>query len=213
MKFYGQFKPPQDQLLYEAYFSSGEFGVFMECGAFDGIYESSCRFFEESLGWTGVNIEPVPMFFEQLRINRPQCYNLHAALSDHAGEGDFSHVVHPHFGAWCTNGSLAHSEAHHQDLVAQGCQFTTYKVPLMTFREVIEKSGIFRLDLFVLDVEGHELQVIDGMVGASVLPRVFCVEHGFVDAQQLDGKLAAMGYRKDRIVHNNLVYLRDSWSL
>jgi FkbM family methyltransferase len=210
MKYYGQFNPPQDQVLFETYFRDGAAGVYMECGAFDGITESSCFFFEESLGWSGINIEPVPFVFERLRVNRPKAYNVHAALSDHAGEAQFSHAIHPIHGAWFGNGSLAHSRSHRKDLDAQGCRYESFNVPLITYREVLRNSGLTRLDLFVLDVEGHELEAIAGMQGADVLPRVFCVEYGMVDLAQLDSTLSALGYRRDRVVHNNMVYLRSA---
>jgi len=74
-KFYGQFKPPQDKLLNDRYFPDVKGGVFLECGAFDGITESSCFLFEESRNWTGYNIEAVTIIFEKLKINRPLSIN------------------------------------------------------------------------------------------------------------------------------------------
>lgn len=210
MRFYGQFTPPQDQVLFDTYFRDSPPGVFMECGAFDGVSESSCLFFEESLGWTGVNIEPVPFVFERLRVNRPKACNIHAALSDHCGEGRFTHAIHPVHGVWFGNGSLSHSRAHREDLDTQGCRFESFNVPLITYREVLRISGLTRLDLFVLDVEGHELEAIAGMDGADALPRVLCVEYGMIDVAVLDSRLTALGYSRDRVVHNNLVYLRSS---
>jgi hypothetical protein len=39
-------------------------------------------------------------------------------------------------------------------------------------------NDIKHVDLFVLDVEGHEEQVIEGMKGCNILPDVFCIEDG-----------------------------------
>ena len=56
-RFYGQFDPPVDRFLFERFFAGSKRpGVFIECGAFDGETESSCKFFEESLGWWGTGI-------------------------------------------------------------------------------------------------------------------------------------------------------------
>jgi FkbM family methyltransferase len=209
MRFYGQFSPPQDQLLYETYFQDQRNGFFMECGAFDGISESSCFFFEESMGWTGVNIEAVPFVYNKLVQNRPKSININAGLSSRSGIASFKHAIHPDHGAWFGNGSLEHSEAHSIDLNNQGCHFITFPIPLITFRDVIRDLEIDHLDLFVLDVEGHELDVIEGMKGSKVLPRVFCIEHGNIDNVALDSLMTNLGYKKDRIIHNNLVYLKD----
>jgi|GEM_PF-4885177 len=53
MKYYGQFHPPLDQLLHERYFGDCRGGVFLECGATDGVMESTCKFVEkfEALGY------------------------------------------------------------------------------------------------------------------------------------------------------------------
>ena len=95
MKFYGQFSPPLDKLLYERYFLNKHSGFFLECGATDGVTESTCKFFEESMKWTGINIEPVPFLFERLIRNRPKAHNLSIALSDRDGKATFTHAVHP----------------------------------------------------------------------------------------------------------------------
>ena len=212
MKFYGQFSPPQDQLLYEAYFKDKRNGVFIECGSFDGVNESSCLFFEESMDWNGVNIEAVPFVYNQLILNRPNSININAGLSSRSGIADFKHAVHPEHGAWFGNGSLAHSEEHTIDLIGQGCHFISFTIPLITYKDVVRDLEMNHLDLFVLDVEGHELDVIAGMTGAQVLPQVFCIEHGNIDNVSLDSLMTNLGYKKDRVIHNNLIYLHNNFA-
>jgi hypothetical protein len=43
-QYYGQFDPPLDRVLHERYFLGRRRGVFVECGAFDGHLECSCKF-------------------------------------------------------------------------------------------------------------------------------------------------------------------------
>jgi hypothetical protein len=72
VQFYGQFETPVDRFIFERYFpDTGIMGTFVECGAFDGLTECSCKFFEETMGWTGHNLEPVLWIFEKLIANRP----------------------------------------------------------------------------------------------------------------------------------------------
>ena len=49
--------------------------------------------------------------------------------------------------------------------------------------------NIKHLDLFVLDVEGHEFEVIDGMVESDIFPDVFVIEHGHRNPQEFVEKL------------------------
>jgi hypothetical protein len=58
----------------------------------------------------------------------------------------------------------------------------------------------------VLDVEGHEPQVIAGMADSPVLPRVLCVEHGHRGVEGTTRLLAPLGYRYDFSSHNNSMY-------
>lgn len=207
LRFYGQGDPPVDQTLYESYFKDTRNGVFVECGAKDGVAQSSCKFFEESMGWSGVNIEPVPFFFEQLCKNRPHSTNLNIALSNQTGVATFTQAIHPKRGWNFGNGSLKHTEEHLRQLKRIRCKFESFEVATMTFRRLIKNTGLSQIDLFVLDVEGHEVEVIKSMKNITVWPRVMCVEHNN-QASVIDNILHSYGYKLDRRVRNNSYYLR-----
>jgi len=207
MKFYGQWDPPVDKFLYDNYFKDKRNGICIECGALDGLLESSCKFFEETMGWTTINVEPVPPLYEMLCNNRPDSINVRAALSGQSGAAEFMHAIHPSLGRRFGNGSLAHTPTHKQSLIKDGCKFEKYDVDLITYPELLEIAEIKELDLFVLDVEGHELQVLDGMHGSKILPKVFCIEHGHL-GQQIDKYLSKLGYRFDKKSHNNSFYVK-----
>jgi FkbM family methyltransferase len=206
MRFYGQWNPPVDQVLFERYFQDRRNGFFIEAGAFDGLIESSCKFFEESLGWRGANLEPTPWNFRLLQQNRPGSLNLQLALSDARGTARFTQAVHPQRGQHFGNGSLGHTPEHLRILEKEGCRFEQFPVPTLTYRDFVAEQGITRVDLMVLDVEGHEPQVIAGMAGCPVLPRVLCVEHGHNGVEGTTRMLAPLGYRYDFSSHNNSMY-------
>lgn len=210
MKYYGQFNPPVDQTLHERYFAdkSGP-GFFIECGAFDGLTECSCLFFEESLGWQGINIEPSPIIYSQLVRNRPQSVNVNIALSDRSGQATFHQVIHPQFGELCTNGSLTHSPDHQALLINSHCTFHEYTVETITWNDLIRLQAVSQVDLFVLDVEGHELSVLRGMLDCSVLPRILCIEHSYVNMPELLQLTSQLGYRFDVSVFVNSFFIRS----
>lgn len=194
-KFHGQFNPPVDRYLFEHFFKNFEGpGFFIECGACDGVLDSSCLFFSETLGWQGINIEPTPYFYKKLQANRPGDRNLNLALSDTDGKSTFKLAIHPYWGRNCNNGSLSHAEHHTEQLVEMGCEFEEFEVITKRFADVVKAEKIKRIDLMVLDVEGHELAVLEGMKGAAVLPRVMCVEHGQIGLEVLTEAMEALGY-------------------
>lgn len=210
-KFYGQFDPSVDRFIFERYFPDTNIkGTFVECGAFDGLTECSCKFFEESMDWKGFNIEPVPWIFEQLCINRPTASNFNFALSSSNGEATFKAVDHPHFGTDCTNGSLNHTDEHAKLLEEIGCGIVEVTVNLRTWSDFVEKEKIQHIDLMVLDVEGHELSVIEGMQGSKVLPDVICIEVGHLKLEDIRTELKQLGYVYDISSHVNAFFVKQA---
>ena len=211
MTHYGQFDPPVDRFLYERYFI-GRWtpGVAIECGAFDGLTESSCKFFEESLGWTTVNVEPYPVAYEKLVANRPDSVNVNVALSNANGTAEFTAAIHPHFGADCNNGSIRHTASHREYLDGIGCQYRNYEVPTTTYADLVSRLGLKAVDLFVLDVEGHEYEVLEGMRAAppSLWPQILCIEHGHLGADEMKPVVEPLGYVFDTTSFVNSFYLR-----
>lgn len=218
MKFYGQFNPPVDQFIYERYFKRNPKigkGFFVECGAFDGVTESSCKFFEEELHWSGINIEPSPPIYAKLMANRPKATNVNAALSNEGKEGVFRSVVHPVYGEMCTSGSLKHTEEHKKLLDDIGCSYKEYIVPILEWQELIERYKVTKCDLFVLDVEGNELNVIESMKKAnkSSLPKILVVEHGHLDKNKVIEEVKKLGYKYDISSYVNSYFIKDTISV
>jgi FkbM family methyltransferase len=209
LRFYGQFGPPVDCFIFDRYFPDRSIrGICVESGAFDGVTESSCKFFEETMGWQSYNIEPMPNAFERLIANRPKSKNYNFAFSDRCGTATFRQVSHPELGLHFGNSSLSHTELHLKDLRDRGCQFDEIEVPTITWREWVAQEKIPFVDLLVLDVEGHELQVIEGMVASPVLPDIICVEIGHLDFGRIRQGLAGRGYVYDVTSHVNAYFIR-----
>jgi len=209
MKFYGQFDPPVDKLLYERYFPEKRGGLFVECGAAEGTLESSCKFFEESMGWRGINIEASPRLFRSLIATRPTSFlNINVALSSQNGTKIFQDIVSP-AGHSDAEGSLDHCAAQRLSILARGWGFQPVEVKTVTYSGLMEAHAIQEVDLMVLDVEGHELQVIEGMVGSRAIPKVMCVEYSYSGLKEIGSALAGLGFKLDFTRFVNAYYSRD----
>ena len=68
--------------------SRPEHGTFVDIGANDGVTISNTLYFEKELGWNGLAIEPIPVAYEKLKVNR-SCHTLNACISDREGTAEF----------------------------------------------------------------------------------------------------------------------------
>ncbi len=210
-KFYGQFDPPVDKVIHERYFPDKYGGTSLEAGAFDGQYENNTKFFEENYNWKTINIEPLPHIFRQLKINRPDSINLNIALSDSNAEKEITVYDIPKYGINNTNASINHTDKHEKLLQKMsGDKKKTFSIICKTYTELIKELEVDHLDLFVLDVEGHEPEVIDGMANCEVLPDVFVIEHGHREPQFFVEKLKILKakYKLDFTSHVNSFFVK-----
>lgn len=152
----------EDEYLNNKYFKNMPRGIFLEMGALDGVTYSNTKFYEDTLGWTGILIEPNPIQFGHLTRNRPRCKLYESLVSDIPGEVEFRYFLHgmaavsgvkdtlppKHVTAWFDNEICKHEP--------QTCR--TMKT--RTLSDIVKDSGVDHIDFFSLDVEGHELNVI-----------------------------------------------------
>jgi len=172
-------------------------GFFCECGAANGIEISSCLFFEKFLGWTGINVEASPSLFTRLQDNRPNSINIHAALSYQDGNVPF-------YPCWDSSGqetgcgSVSCDTKFIDYLSSVGHRRATdpVMIPTLSFGTLCKKCMVKTIDLFVLDVEGHELEVLKGVAETDnhLWPNMFCIEHGHVGIDALRKTLSLMNY-------------------
>ncbi len=157
--YYSQFG--QDKFINEELLKGKKNGVFMEIGAFDGVSLSNTLFFEETLDWTGVCIEPIPYQFEKLQSNR-SCECINIAISNYNGITDF---------CWSKkvgmlSGLLENYDPRHVRRIdyelsmKDGGEKVILKVDVTTFNDVMERYGLTKLDFVTIDTEGGEENII-----------------------------------------------------
>ena len=167
--------------------------VFLECGTgADGVELEPF----ESIG-SCFYIEANPDHFQKFTNKYPtkQVYNM--ALSDIDGEVDF--VMTSHSG----NSSISHHQEHIKELISYGSTFQTIKCKSITYPSLMSMIGS-RIDVFVLDVEGHELSILKSLldVESDILPDILVVECGYDWKDRLH-VLKQLGYGLDFHFYNN----------
>jgi FkbM family methyltransferase len=192
-----------------AEFVTDETGTFVELGAFDGLTQSNTVYFERK-GWRGVLIEPVPWNYEKCVINRPQAKVVHCACVPFGQEGmiEMTAVGLMSMVTGAMGGGSKESE-----WVGRGSKYITggpqrVRVPARTLTSVLEEAAVGEISLLVLDVEGYEVAVLQGLNFDRFPPRYVVAEDQYDDQVRdyliergytLVARLSSRPYTRDRL--------------
>jgi FkbM family methyltransferase len=190
----------QDLLLNRWLFKNRGPGFFVDVGAFDGQLGSNTFFFEKRLGWSGVAFEPNPPAFETLQRTRlcqaiQGCaYNRDGdvsflALSENGQRRRTKEMLRPanfsslaldrDHGAVMLSG--IHEHIDNMPRVDQARELwsldqSVVTVPCYRIDSVLADRGVSTVDYLSIDVEGAELQVLQGIDFTKVRVNVIGVE-------------------------------------
>jgi len=145
--------------LNKNYFNNKENGVFIELGAIDGIYISNTKYFEDNFNWTGILIEPNTFEYEKLKKNRPNCYLFNNLVSNLKEKVNFVYFENSHMAA--VSGVLNSLPNTHINKFFENKNYLTKELIPESLTNIIKSTTFKYIDLLSLDVEGHELEVLE----------------------------------------------------
>jgi FkbM family methyltransferase len=181
-------------------------GVFVEAGAHDGYTQSNTYYLERSRDWSGVLVEAVPELQATCARRRPRSKVFNSALvapdfADGYAEVQFGDLMST------VGGDGSHAAG---GLSVTGRRGYAVRVPARTLSSVLDEASLGEIDLLVLDVEGHELDVLAGLDLQRHAPRVLLIETLQRSVQQpaLDAALAARYEFAEALSEYDLLYRR-----
>jgi FkbM family methyltransferase len=133
----------------------GDFGFYVDVGAHDPDIDTVTRAFYER-GWSGINIEPLPKMAARLREKRPRDLNLEIAVG--ASDGMVTlHDIDGGGGVSTIDSAIAAQHAEH------GWPGVPVAVRMRRLVDVLDEHAAGRpLDFLKIDVEGLEMEVLEG---------------------------------------------------
>lgn len=151
----------EDLFLNERIFKNKKFGTYLELGAVDGVIQSNTKYFEDFYNWSGILIEPNPLMFNKLKANRPNNKLFNSLISCYQQEMDFLIMEHLEPVAAVINTMPnEHYEKFYNNSKYANNNKNIIKIKPDTLTNIINKCDYTHIDLFSLDVEGHELEVL-----------------------------------------------------
>jgi beta-1,4-mannosyl-glycoprotein beta-1,4-N-acetylglucosaminyltransferase len=154
----------EDIFLNDHIFKNKKNGIYIELGALDGILYSNTKFFEDSLNWTGILIEPHRDNFKLLQKNRPNNLLFNDLVSCHTETLKFRYFTNLHGHSAVSGVENTLSKFHFETFFDHEWyktlpQATTFIKP-KTLSEIVKQTKFTHIDLLSLDVEGHEYEVL-----------------------------------------------------
>lgn len=154
----------EDIFLNENIFKNKLNGVYIELGALDGVLYSNTKFFEDSLNWKGILIEPHPEKFKLLQKNRPNNFLFNSLVSCHKEPLVFRYFVDCHAAVSGVENTLSqhHFETYFESNNEwnKSLQQNKMFITPISLSEIVKSTNLTHINLLSLDVEGHEYEVL-----------------------------------------------------
>ena len=202
--FYSQ--NSEDVLLARCFEGKND-GFYVDVGAEDPVEGSITKHFYER-GWKGINIEPVPFFFNRISSDRPRDINLNCVASDRDDQ-TLNLCVSEGTG-------LSTLEVERQEALKRNPERAVQHIEVQsqTLNSIFSTYATKQIDFLKIDVEGHELAVLRGLDLTTHHPRVIVIEttlpsmhpggrvpmqdrpESAPDFAAIDQMVTAAGYRK-----------------
>ena len=184
-----------------------ENGFYIEMGAHDGLINSNTYYFEKNLNWKGILIEP-SNFFDYLKKNRSKKNLFYKTVC--VPFNFKSKVIFEDMGPYSKVRELASSKYLKWHEVKSKYVEDIYQKKISSpntnnLNEILKKSNAPKLiDFFSLDVEGSELNVLNGVNFNEFNFRYLLIEITDIDNGKYVKKVIKFLQEKDYTLQANL---------
>ncbi len=142
-------------------------GTYIDIGSMDPTVDSVTRWLYDQ-GWSGLNIEPNPYYFDRLLQQRTRDINLCVAVGGNNSIGELYVCDEPGLTTIDNNIALAHRQ--------NGRTFAISKVIIKTLDNIISEYINGPIHLLKIDAEGKEQEILEHMNIEKNKPWIVLIE-------------------------------------
>lgn len=168
---------------------------FVIVGAMDGVaHDALFPFAFKNKSWSGLLIEPIKFYFDQLKVNYENRDNLifeNVAITDELGPKDIytipqEHIQNKTVPSWCDGISTFNLERSAISYDGIKDKIVTEQVQCCPFEDLVQKHDIKNIDILQIDAEGNDLVVLNQVWSLGFRPQVIYIEIVQLDQNQKD---------------------------
>lgn len=160
-----------DDLIIEAILQIKNQGFYLDIGAnHPELLSNTKRFYDK--GWSGINVEPLPINYKLFTEQRLRDINLNLGIGNQEGELIFysSNTSQGVFSSFNKKNILKYVKEK---------EITTTRVPVITMKTLLGKYLNGKsIDFVSIDVEGFEIEVLQGNDWSIFRPALIIIEFG-----------------------------------
>lgn len=197
----GHSQSEQDYYIYNAFFKDKKDGFFCDVGANHPLRINNTLLFEKK-GWKGFAFDPLPAARELWRDCREAIF-FDTALSDFTGTTKFV-IVDPEneYEGW---ENMLSSVKENQSVTA----YKTKEIEVKTSKleDFLNEKSINKIDYLSIDVEGHEIAVLNGIDFSKC--KIMCISIENNRDQQSQEAIRSLLINKGFVYHARIWDLDD----
>lgn len=194
------------ETFYPDYFYKG---TMIEVGAGPPAFISMSKHFRDN-GWRCICIEPNPNFVKQHIEHRNEIYEY--ACSNIIGESEFKISYMDDDGTPADTDGVSYSAIDFKHFWRpEHLRLEKIKVKVITLNSLLEQLQINKVDYISIDVEGWEIEVLEGIDLVKYSPTIISTECLTQEETfKIEAYLTKFNYRKIKRIHNDDVYLLNN---
>lgn len=189
-----------DKYIRETFFPDFEYkGIMIEVGAGPTVFYSMSKHFRDN-GWRCICIDPNPKFVNDHKKNGNEIHQL--AISNYEGESEFSIVS---TGMWDNEYDGISYSGLEIKYEMPNYKVDKIQVEVRTLNSLLDELTVENVDFISVDVEGSEIEVIEGFDVNRYNPKVILLEN-YTHDPKYETFMDSLGYKLNTKIKYNYIF-------
>lgn len=189
-----------DKYIRETFFPDFEYkGIMIEVGAGPTVFYSMSKHFRDN-GWRCICIDPNPKFVDDHKKNGNEIYQL--AISNYNGKSEFNIVLTDMWNSEYDGISYSGLEIKYN---MPNYKIDKIQVEVKTLNTLLDEIKVDNIDFISVDVEGSEIEVIEGFNLKKYNPKVVLLEN-YTHDPKYESFMDSLGYKLKMKINYNYIF-------